>query len=107
MFARVVEIKTKPGKAPELCHAIHQKMLAIFKAHPGFVDEIVLISETDADRVLALSFWKTKADADRYSQEHYAHVRELIEHQVHAAPRVRTFSVETSITHQIARGKAA
>jgi heme-degrading monooxygenase HmoA len=107
MFTRVVEIKTKPGKAKELCHAIHQKMLAMFKAQPGFVDEIVLISETDADHVLALSFWKTKTDAERYTRAHYADVRKLIRHQVHTAPRVRTFSVETSIAHRIARGKAA
>jgi heme-degrading monooxygenase HmoA len=107
MFTRVVEIKTKRGKAKRLCHAIHQKMLGIFKAQPGFVDEIVLISETDADRVLALSFWKTKSDAERYSRKHYAGVRKLIRRHVHSAPRVRSFGVETSITHRIARGKAA
>jgi heme-degrading monooxygenase HmoA len=107
MFTRVVEIKTKRGKAKELCHAIHQKMLAMFKAQPGFVDEVVLISETDADHVLALSFWKTKSDAERYTRKHYAEVRKLIRHQVHTAPRVRAFRVETSIAHRIARGKAA
>jgi heme-degrading monooxygenase HmoA len=107
MFTRVVEIKTKRGKAKRLCHAIHQKMLSIFKAQQGFVDEIVLISETDADHVLALSFWKTRSDAERYSRKHYAAVRKLIQHQVHTAPRVRAFNVETSITHRIARGKAA
>jgi heme-degrading monooxygenase HmoA len=107
MFTRVVEIKTKRGKAKRLCHAIHRKMLGMFKAQRGFVDEIVLISETDADRVLALSFWKTKSDAERYSKKHYAAVRKLIQRHVHTAPRVRAFNVETSITHRIARGKAA
>jgi heme-degrading monooxygenase HmoA len=107
MFTRVVEIKTKPGKAKRLCHAIHQKMLAIFKAQPGFVDEIVLISESDADHILALSFWKTRSDAERYSRKHYTEVRKLIQRQVHTAPRVRAFNVETSITHRIAKGRAA
>jgi heme-degrading monooxygenase HmoA len=67
----------------------------------------VLVSETEADKVVALSFWKTKEDADSYSVEQYAQIRELIEHQAHASPKVHTFKVETSTAHKIARGKAA
>ena len=67
MFARVIEIKTKAGKAPALCHAIHDKVLSVLKAQPGFVDEIVLISETEEDKVLAISFWKTREDEQKYS----------------------------------------
>jgi heme-degrading monooxygenase HmoA len=107
MFTRVVEIKTKPGKAKELCHTIHERVLTILKAQPGFVDEIVLISDTEADRVLALSFWKTKEDAERYSVEHYAKIREMIQHEVHTAPKVHMYAVETSTTHKIAKGRAA
>lgn len=107
MFTRMVEIRTKPGKAEELCHKIHNRVLTILKGQPGFVDEIVLVSESEADRVVALSFWKTKDDAERYSVELYAQIRELIENQAHAAPRVHTFKVETSTAHQIARGRAA
>ncbi len=107
MFTRVVEIKTKPGKARELCHTVHEKVLKALKSQPGFVDEIVLVSETKADRVIAISFWKTKEDAERYSQQQYEKVRELIKHQAHSAPKVHTFSVETSTTHKIAKGRAA
>ncbi len=107
MFARVVEIKTKPGKAKELCRTIHEKVLTILQAQTGFVDEIVLVSDTDTDRVVAVSFWRTKEDAERYSREHYPTVSEMIRHQVHPAPKVRRFLVETSTTHKIARGMAA
>ncbi len=107
MFTRIVEIRTKPGKAEELCHRIHQRVLTILKAQQGFVDEIVLISETEADRVVALSFWRTKEDAERFSVEQYPQIRDLIEHQVQTAPKVHTFKVETSTAHKIARGRAA
>jgi heme-degrading monooxygenase HmoA len=107
MFTRVVEIRTKAGKAEELCHKIHNRILTILKAQPGFVDEIVLVSATEADRVVALSFWKTQEDAERYSVDQYAQIRDLIENQVHTAPKVHTFKVETSTTHKIARGRAA
>jgi len=74
---------------------------------PGFVDEIVLISDTEADRVVAMSYWKTKQDAARYAGKAYGKVKDVIRHQIHAAPRVRTFTVETSTVHKIARGKKA
>jgi len=106
MFTRVVEVRTKPGKAKELCHTIHERVLSTLKAQPGFVDEIVLISDTDAERVLALSFWKTKEDAERHSHEQYSKISDVIQHEVHSAPKVHMYAVETSTAHKIAKGKA-
>ena len=105
MFVRVVEVKTKPGKAKEVCTTLHEKVLSTLKAQPGFLDEVVLVS--DAEGILALSFWKTKEDAERYSHQDYAKVHELIEHLVHSKPKVHAFDVETSTCHRIAKGKAA
>ncbi len=53
MFVRVVEVKTKPGNAREVCSMLHEKVLSTLKAQTGFVDEIVLVS--DAEGILALS----------------------------------------------------
>lgn len=105
MFVRVVEVKTKPGKAKEVCGTLHDKVLSTLKAQAGFVDEIVLVS--DAEGILALSFWKTKEDAARYSHEDYAKVNELIQHLVHSKPKVHAFDVETSTCHKITKGQAA
>ena len=77
----------------------------MLKAQPGFVDEIVLISDTDAERVLALSFWKTKEDAERHSHEQYAKIKEMIQHEVHNAPKVHMYTVETSTSHKIVKGR--
>jgi hypothetical protein len=105
MFVRVVEVKTKPGKAKEVCGTLHEKILSTLKAKTGFVDEIVLVS--DADGILALSFWKTKEDAERYSREEYTKVSDLIQHLVHSKPTVHAFDVETSTCHKISKGVAA
>ena len=105
MFVRVVEVKTKPGKAREVCGTLHEKVLSTLKAQTGFLDEIVLVS--DVEGILALSFWKTKDDAERYSHEDYAKVNELIQHLVHSRPKVHAFDVETSTCHKITKGKAA
>jgi len=105
MFVRVVEVKTKPGKAREVSGTLHEKVLSTLKAKTGFVDEIVLVS--DSEGILALSFWKTKEDAERYSHEDYAKVSELIQHLVHNKPTVHAFDLETSTCHKITKGKAA
>lgn len=107
MFARVIDIKTKPGKATELCHTIHAKVLSFLKSTSGFVDELVLVNEKEADHVLALSLWKTAADADKFSKEHFLQIKEMIQQHVHATPVVHMYSVDSSTAHQIAAGKTA
>ena len=105
MFVRVVEVKTKPGKAREVCGKLHNEVLSTLKSQPGFVDEVVLVS--DAEGILALSFWKTKEDAERYSHEDYAKVSDVIRHLVHSKPKVHAYDVETSTCHKISKGIAA
>ena len=64
------------------------KIVPILKKQPGFVDEIVLVSDADSNRVLALSFWKTREDAERYQREQFKNVndtlRSLLDEESHA-----------------------
>ena len=107
MFTRVVELTSKPRKSRELSSLINDKIVPILKKQAGFVDEIVLVSDADSDRVLALSFWKTREDAERYQREQYNSVRETMQSVLEAEPVVRTFEVHTSTGHKIVSGKAA
>ncbi len=107
MFTRVVEITTKQGKAKELTTVIADKILNILKNQPGFVDELVLVSETNPNQLLALSFWKSKDDAERYHREQFSTVTQLITPHVEGAPKVQPYNVQHSTTHRIAAGKAA
>ncbi|PYX56298.1 MAG: hypothetical protein DMG73_15805 [Acidobacteria bacterium] len=107
MFTRLVELTSKAGKARELSNTINESAVPILKKQKGFVDEIVLVSDEEGDRVLALSFWKTSEDAERYQREQYNNVRETIQPLLEAEPVIRTFDVHTSTGHKIAAGKAA
>jgi hypothetical protein len=60
MFTHVVELTSKSRKSKELAKAINEKALPILKQQRGFVDEIVLVSDVEDDRVLALSFWEMR-----------------------------------------------
>ena len=107
MFSRVVAVRTMPGKARELAKTIQEKILPIIEAQPGFVDEIVLVSNTERDQILALSFWKSQQDAERYTHEQFPKINKLISHLVENVPVSRTFDVDAFSSHRIRAGKAA
>ncbi|HEX3095307.1 MAG TPA: antibiotic biosynthesis monooxygenase [Candidatus Angelobacter sp.] len=107
MFTRVVEVTSKTGKARDLARTVNEKVLAILKNQTGFLDEITLVSDEDPNRVLAISFWKSKEHADAYQREQFNRVTDVISNLIEGAPQVRTFEVETSTVHKIASGKAA
>ena len=66
MFTRIVEVTTKSENAKEVSNTINDKVLPVLKKQAGFVDETVLVSDVEPNRVLAISFWNTKEDAERY-----------------------------------------
>jgi len=107
MFTRIVELSAKQGKNKQLSDTINDKVLPILKKQKGFVDETVLVSDKDDNRVLSLSFWNTKEDAEQYHRAEYEKVHEMVRHLLETEPVIRTFDVHTSTTHRIAAGKAA
>ena len=53
MFSRVVAVRTKEGKARQLAKTIQEKILPILESQTGFVDVVILISDTEPDQILA------------------------------------------------------
>ena len=107
MFTRVVEITAKTGKAQELANTIQEKVLPILRKQAGFLDETVLTSDTESNRVVGISFWKSKQDAERYHHEQYPKINEMLSPLLESAPVIRTYNVHTSTSHKISAGKAA
>ena len=107
MFTRIVDCTVKPEKREEFKHRLTNEVVPILQKQPGFVDEITLFSDTEPERCVALSFWKTKNDAERYSREHYSRILDIISPTLQVEPRVHTYNLEHSTTHKIAAGKAA
>ena len=63
MFTRIVECRVKPDKRDDFNNKLRNDVLPILQKQPGFVDLIGLTSESDAERVISVSFWKNKEDA--------------------------------------------
>jgi hypothetical protein len=44
---RVGELKSKPGKAREVCSLLHENVLSTLTAQTGSIDEVVLVSDPE------------------------------------------------------------
>ncbi len=106
MFARVVELNCKPEKIGELRTRLDQDILPVLRKQKGFVDELVLNSDQENGRVLAISLWNTRDDAERYQRETYSKIAEQLRPAITGEPQVQTYNVDLSTAHKIA-AKAA
>jgi len=107
MFTRIVECTVKPDKKDEIQQRLRNEVLSLLQKQPGFVDEVTLLSEHDPERMVAISFWKTREDAERYHRETFPRVQDIIKPALKNPPKVETYNVEDSTIHRIAAGKAA
>ena len=107
MFTRVIELVTKRGRAREVVRAIQDEGLPVMRSQLGLVDDLLLVSDTEPDRILFLSIWNSSENADRYHRRHYPKIKGLIEGWLEVEPVMKTFQVESSKGHRINRGKAA
>ena len=107
MFARVVDLKCKPGKIEELRTRLDEDILPILRKQKGFVDELVLNSDRETGHVLAISLWSTRDDAERYQREQYGKIAEQLRPALNGEPQVNTFNVDLSTPHKITAKVAA
>jgi len=107
MFSRLVEVRCQAGKRNEVVRAINEKALPILKKQQGFRDEIAMTSHDDPDRIVGLSFWDRREDAERYQRETFSQIAELLRPLCEGEPRISTFEVSTSTAHKISQERAA
>ena len=107
MFARIVDFVSRPGKTKTLNETIRSRLFPILRVQPGFVDEIVLESDVEPNRVVTVSFWRTREQAERYNQEIYPAVTAVLVGSLESDPVVRTFKVASSTTRDLAVDRVA
>jgi heme-degrading monooxygenase HmoA len=107
MFTRIVECHVKPEKKDELENRLRNEVLSVLQKQPGFVDLITLESEEESERLVSISFWNTKQEAERYHREQYLRIVEMLKPLLKGDPKVDTFSVGHSTAHRIAVEKVA
>ena len=107
MFTRIVECYVKKEKRQDFTDKMQNIVLPILQSQPGFVDVLALSSVDEPERTVSISLWRSRADADRYHQEHFDEIMDAIRPLLLDEPSVEFYNVEASTAHRIATGKAA
>ena len=105
MHTRNVSMKLKANSAPEFTRTLENEVIPVLRKQKGFKDEITLIAP-ERNEAVGISFWDRKEDAEAYNREKYPEIVKMLSKVVEGTPRVESFEVANSTSHQIA-AKAA
>ena len=98
MFARILDCAVKPEKKEEFIKVVKNEVLPILRKQSGFLEVLPFFTgQMNEEKVITISLWATKADAERYEKEFYPKVHEIIKPYFTTSIVVRPYTVETTL----------
>ena len=108
MFARIVQITAKSGEGPNLSQHVRDRTINVLKQQPGFIDMVVLKSDTDPNQFVGVSLWKSKEEAEKFlASQQWQQLLQEFRPLVQSEPIIRTFNVDASTMHNVGITRAA
>ncbi|MGD0568462.1 MAG: antibiotic biosynthesis monooxygenase family protein [Candidatus Sulfotelmatobacter sp.] len=102
MYSHIIELTAKAGQAGLLIAAIRDHAIPeIIQRAEGFVDQIVLQSDSEPDRVTSISFWESKECGGLFFKNGFRQVGALTAPFISAKPESYQLSVEVSTIDRI------
>ena len=101
MYSRNVTFKLKAKSASEFTSILEGLVIPLLRRQKGFEDEISLIAP-ERNEAVAISLWDKKEDAEAYDRKTYPDVLKVLSCVIEGTPKVETFEVGNSTSHQIA-----
>ena len=100
MFVRQITAQFKPAKFDLFNQRLENDVIPLPKKQTGFRDELSFYDK-DKDEAIAMSFWDTKQDAERYQRDLYPEVYKKMEDTIVGTPKVRSFEVNNATWYDI------
>jgi hypothetical protein len=107
MFARVVEFVPKLEKKEELVKLIRNEVLPVLKKQTGFMEILPFFPETKTEKVIAITLWAEKRDAERYQREAFPRVEEILKPYLTTPITYKPYNVETTLCEHFVHALAA
>lgn len=95
MFARIVECHFNPENKEKLRQTLLTVAVDIVKKYSGFIDALILFSDTEPNVAMVTTLWRTKEDCERYQREG-AKALDSFKPFLKEAPVVKNYVVETA-----------
>ena len=100
MFVRQVTVHFKPDAFDLLNRRLENDVIPLLKKQAGFRDELSFFDKEN-DEAVAMGFWDTKQDAEKYQRDIYHQVSKKMEEAIEGTPEVRLFEVNNSTWYDI------
>jgi len=108
MFARILEFELKAEKKDEFVKKVKSEVLPILKKQVGFLEVLPFFPEKlREEKVLNISLWATRSDAERYEKESYPKVYEILKPYLITPVTVKPYTVETTLCEHFVEALAA
>ena len=107
MFARIVEFIPKLEKKEELVKVIRNEVLPILKKQTGFMEVLPFFPETKTEKVIAITLWMEKRDAERYEREAFPKIEEILQPYLTTPITFKAYTVETTLCEHFVQALAA
>jgi heme-degrading monooxygenase HmoA len=103
----MIQVTTKPGQVKDCTKAMFEQSLPLLKQQPGFVDVLILSSDTDREHFVGVTFWRCREDAEMHvksqARQELDAIRPFLQHE----PTFRSFNLEASTMHRVGLARAA
>jgi quinol monooxygenase YgiN len=97
MFARILEMTPKLEKKDELIKTIRQEILPILKKQPGFLEVLPFVPEIAKEKMIAITLWTEKREAEKYVNEVFPRVEQILQPFLAVPVKVKAYTVETTL----------
>ena len=98
MFARILDFEVKMEKREEFVKVVKNQIVPILKKQAGFLEILPFFPEKmKEEKVITISLWTTKSDADRYEREFYPKALEILKPYLTTPVKVNYYTLETAV----------
>lgn len=97
MFARIVELFPRLERKDEFLRTLRTDVMPILKKQPGFLEMLPFIPEVENERIVVISLWAEKRDADRYVREVFPRISDIVKPYLLSPIASRHYTVESSL----------
>ena len=97
MFARIVELFPKAEKKDEFLRVMRTDVLPILRKQPGFLEVLPFVPENEGEKIVLVTLWAEKRDAERYVREVFPKLSDLVRPFLLSPVTSRHYKLESSM----------
>ncbi len=107
MFARILEFVPKLEKKEDFVRVVKNEVLPILTKQHGFLEMLPFFPEIQNEKVITISLWTEKKDAERYERESFPKVAEILKPYLTTPITFKYYMVETTLCEHFEKALVA